>query len=319
MVESEEKIASDHAVDDIRADELVKLTQPEVKENADRLRDIPVTNRNYWRFRGEDRRQPLPCGIKWGVVGLIVLFVGGFAVSYYLVKREVAATISSRIGTLQAGVQDLQNFDPQSAAQEFSSLNMLSSSQSAAGIWGSLVSLFAGSSATVRSFTDLSNQLATLSNNIASIENDVFGFVSGNGGSTFAADLASTRDTLAAIDADSGALSGAASSLGTASPIGGQSYLALTTQVKGAETFLNAFVPWLSDASTTHHILVLFQNPSEMRPGGGFLGSYADVSISNGKIADIAFHDVADVDLAFKQKIEPPAAAAVGRDRIPSR
>jgi hypothetical protein len=305
MADSEEKkLHSDHAADDIRADELVKLTQPEATENTDHLRDIPVTNRNYWRFRDEDRRQPLPRGIKWAAAGLIVLFVVGFAVSYYIVKREIAATISSRLGTLQAGVQDLQNLDPQSAAQEFSSLNAPSSVE---GMWGSLVSLFAGSSATIRSFTDLSNQLATLSNNIASVENDAFGFVSGNESSTLAADLASTRDTLAAIDADSGALSGAASSLGTASPIGGESYLALTTQVKGAETFLNAFVPWLSDTLTTHHLLVLFQNPSEMRPGGGFLGSYADVSISNGKITNIAFHDVADVDLAFKQKIEPPA------------
>jgi hypothetical protein len=311
MVDSEEKqLHSDRAADDIRADELVKLTQPEVKENGEKLRDIPVTNRNYWRFRGEDHRQPLPRGIKWAAAGLIVLFVGGFTVSYYVVKREVAATIASRIGTLQVGIQDLQNLDPQSAAQEFSSLN---SSPSAEGIWGSLVSLFAGGSATIRSFADLSNQLATLSNNIASIENDAFGFISGNGNgngngsSTLAADLANTRDTLAAIDADSGALSGAASSLGAASPIGGESYLALTTQIKGAETFLNAFVPWLSDASATHHILVLFQNPSEMRPGGGFLGSYADVSINNGTITNIAFHDVADVNAAFKQKIEPPA------------
>jgi hypothetical protein len=304
MADSEEKkLHSDHAADDIRADELVKLTQPEVKENTDPLRDIPVTNRNYWRFRGENRRQPLPRGIKWAAAGLIVLFMGGFAVSYYIVKREIAATISSRIDTLQAGVQDLQNLDPQSAAQEFSSLN---ASPSAEGMWESLVSLFAGSSATIRSFTDLSNQLTTLSNNMAAIENDAFGFISGNGSNTLAADLTSTRDTLAAIDADSGALSGAASSLGAASPIGGESYLALTTQVKGAETFLDAFVPWLSDASTTHHLLVLFQNPSEMRPGGGFLGSYADVSISNGTVTNIAFHDIADVDAAFKQKIEPP-------------
>ena len=287
MADSEKKLQPEHAADDIRADELVKLTQPEAKENRDHLRDIPVTNSNYWRFRGEDRRQPLPRGIKWAAAGLIVLFVVGFAVSYYVIKREIAATISSRIGTLQAGVQDLQNLDPQSAAQEFSSLN---ASSSAEGIWGSLVSLFAGSSATIRSFTDLSNQLAKLSNNIASIENDAFGFVSGDGSSTFTADLANARDTLAAIDADSGALSGAASSLGAASPIGGESYLALTTQIKGAETFLNAFVPWLSDTSTTHHhVLVLFQNPSEMRPDGGFLGSYADVSISNGKITNIAF------------------------------
>ncbi len=293
---------SEHAADDIRADELVKLTQREANENDDHLRDIPVTNSNYWQFRG-DERHPLPKGIKWGVAGLIVIFIGGFVVSYYLIKREVSATISSRLSALQAGVQDLQNFDPQSAAQEFSSLN---ASSSAGGIFGPLVSLFEGSSAAVRSFADLSSQLAGLSQNISSIENDAFGFASGSGSSTLAADFANMRNTLAAIDADSNQLSGVAARFGAASPISGESYLALTTQVKGAENFLNAFVPWFSDSTTTHHILVLFQNPSEMRPGGGFLGSYADVSIKGGTITGIAVHDIADVDIAFKQKIVPP-------------
>jgi hypothetical protein len=304
MADPEKKLHSDHAAEDIRADELVKLTQREVKENGEKLRDIPVTNRNYWRFQGEGGKRPLPRGIKWAAAGLVVIFIGGFVVSYFVIKREVAATISSRLGTLQAGVQDLQNFDPQSAAQEFSSIN---SSSSPGGMWSSLVSIFAGSSGAVRSFTDLTNQLSILSQNMANIENDAVGFVSGSTSITLAADLASTRTTLAALDADSNQLSGAASYFGAESPIDGQSYLALKTQVEGAESFLNEFVPWLSDSTTTHHILVLFQNPSEMRPGGGFLGSYADVSISSGTISNIAFHDVADVDAAFNKKIVPPA------------
>ena len=298
----EKKSRAEHAPDEIRADELVKLTQREAKENHDHLRDIPVTNRNYWRFRGEDRR-PLPRGIKWGIAGLIVLFIGGFAVSYVVLKHEVAATIASRVGTLQAGVQDLQNFDPQSASQKFSTLNTQSS---AASFWGAFASLFQGSSGAIKSFTDLSNQLQALSQSMANIENDAFGFASANESTTLATDLAATRDTLAAIDTDTNALSGAASYFGGASPIDGESYLALKTQVEGAESFLNAFVPWLSDASTTHHILVLFQNPSEMRPGGGFLGSYADVSIKGGAIVNVAVHDIADADVAFKQKIVPP-------------
>ncbi len=303
MADPEKKLNSDHAVDDIRADELVKITQREVKENGEPLRDIPVTNRNYWRFRGEEDRRPLPRGIKWGVAGLIVIFIGGFAVSYYLIKREVATTISSRLGTLQAGVQDLQNFDPQSAAQEFSSLN---ASSSAEGVWNSLASIFGGGGA-IQSFTDITSQLAVLSDNMANIGDDIFSFASQNGSSTLVADLASTRDTLTALDTDTNALSGMASAFGETTAVGGQGYLALKTQVEGAENFLNAFIPWFSDTSTTHHFLVLFQNPSEMRPGGGFLGSYADVSIKGGTITNIAFHDIADVDIAFKQKLVPPA------------
>ena len=302
MADPEKKLHSDHAAEDIRADELVKITQREVKENGEPLRDIPVTNRNYWRFRGEERR-PLPRGIKWGIVGIVVLFVVGFPVSYYFIKNQVASTISSQLGTLQAGVTDLQNLDPQSASEEFSTLSAATSPE---GIWSALISLFGGSTGAIRSFTDLTSQLGALSQNMTNIENDMFGFVSGNGSSTLAADLASTRSTLAALDADTNTLSGTASYFGAASPISGQSYLALKTQIEGAETFLNAFVPWLSDASTTHHILVLFQNPSEMRPGGGFLGSYADVSISGGVLKNIAFHDVADVDATFNQKIVPP-------------
>jgi hypothetical protein len=303
MEEREKKLQSEHAADDIRADDLVKITQREAKENNDHLRDIPVTNRNYWRFRGEDQRVPLPKGIKWGIAGLIVIFIGSFVVSYFLIKREVAATISSQLGTLQTGVQDLQNFDPQSAAKEFSSLG---TPTSPAGAWGSVASLFGGSGGAIRSFADLSGQLAILSQEMTDIESDAFGFVSGNGSSTLATDLASTRDTLTALEIDTNQLSGAASYFGGASPINGESYLALKAQAEGAKNFLDTFVPWLSDATTTHHLLVLFQNPSEMRPGGGFLGSYADVSIKGGMISNIAFHDVADADVAFKQKIVPP-------------
>jgi hypothetical protein len=303
MAKHGKKLHSENAADDIRADEFVKVTQREASKKEDHLRDIPVTNRNYWRFRGEEDRRPLPRGIKWGIAGIIVVFIGGFALSYILVRREVAATIATRISTLQAGVADLQNFDPQSAAQKFSSLQVPTSSS---GIFGSLISLVEGSSGAIRSFTDLSNQMEALAQNMSSIETDAFGFASQNGSSTLATDLASTRNTLTAIDADTDQLSGVASYFGGASSIGGESYLALKTQVEGAETFLNAFVPWFSDASTTHHILVLFQNPSEMRPGGGFLGSYADVSLNGGVITNVAVHDIADVDATFAPKIVPP-------------
>jgi hypothetical protein len=300
----EKKLQHEHAADDIRADELVKLTQREAERNGEHLRDIPVTNRNYWRFRGDEHR-PLPRGLKWGIIALVVIFVGGFATSYYVVRHDAAAAIASRVGALQAGVQDLQNLDPHSAAQEFSTLN---APTSASGIFGSLIGLFEGSSGAIRSFTDLSGQLQSLSQDMTNVESDIFGFASANTNtsSALAADLAATRNTLAALDADTNQLSGAASYFGSASPISGESYLALKTQVEGAESFLNAFVPWFSDASTTHHILVLFQNPSEMRPGGGFLGSYADVSMKGGVISDVAVHDIADVDKTFAPKIVPP-------------
>lgn len=51
--------------------------------------------------------------------------------------------------------------------------------------------------------------------------------------------------------------------------------------------------------------LVLFQNNMELRPGGGFIGSYAILTLDKGKI-EFKIHDVYDADGQLKGHIEPP-------------
>lgn len=54
--------------------------------------------------------------------------------------------------------------------------------------------------------------------------------------------------------------------------------------------------------------LILFQNNMELRPGGGFIGSYATVDILNGKVGKFEIHDVYDADGKLTVHIEPPFA-----------
>jgi hypothetical protein len=326
---------SSHAAEEIRVNELAALARNENIIKNDDL-GTPLMPSLGARNRDRDRSASLPKGIMWGVAGLVIIFIGGFAVSYYVIRHEVASVISSRASALQVGVQDLQNFNLQSAEQEFSSANNASLA-SPSGILSVLGSFFSGSSGAIGAFSDLSGQLSTLTNNLSNMQNDAWSVVAGaaNANSTssasnasganvtstpFITDLKGMQTALAAIDADTDKLSGFSSILGSAgldnnggngnggitSAGNSDSYLALKTQVQRAENFLNAFVPWFSDASTTHHVLVLLENPSEMRPGGGFLGSYADVAIHSGTIESISVHDVADVNAAFAQKIIPP-------------
>src|SRR3989344_5241553 len=44
----------------------------------------------------------------------------------------------------------------------------------------------------------------------------------------------------------------------------------------------------------------------ELRPGGGFIGSYGLLTFSKGKITDFSIHDVYDADGQLKGHIEPP-------------
>ncbi|HVA96124.1 MAG TPA: DUF4012 domain-containing protein [Candidatus Acidoferrales bacterium] len=52
--------------------------------------------------------------------------------------------------------------------------------------------------------------------------------------------------------------------------------------------------------------LVLFQNNMELRPGGGFIGSYGILPVDNGKIGKLQIHDVYDADGQLTEHIQPP-------------
>lgn len=51
---------------------------------------------------------------------------------------------------------------------------------------------------------------------------------------------------------------------------------------------------------------VLFQNNMELRPGGGFIGSYGILRMAYGKVKDFTIHDVYDADGQLRGHIEPP-------------
>lgn len=55
-----------------------------------------------------------------------------------------------------------------------------------------------------------------------------------------------------------------------------------------------------------HRYLVLLQNNNEIRPSGGFIGSYAIMDINEGYIEKLEVNDVYDIDGSYKGIIEPP-------------
>lgn len=52
--------------------------------------------------------------------------------------------------------------------------------------------------------------------------------------------------------------------------------------------------------------LVLFQNNMELRPGGGFIGSFGLLTLEDSRVADLTIHNVYDADGQLKGHIEPP-------------
>lgn len=67
-------------------------------------------------------------------------------------------------------------------------------------------------------------------------------------------------------------------------------------------------IPQVLGANGKRSYLVLFQNNMELRPGGGFIGSYGIVNLDRGAVKDFTIHDVYDADGQLRGHIEPPFA-----------
>jgi len=65
-------------------------------------------------------------------------------------------------------------------------------------------------------------------------------------------------------------------------------------------------IPDLAGFTQKKTYLVLFQNSFELRPGGGFIGSYGLATLDHGKLVTFSIHDVYDADGKLKGHLEPP-------------
>ncbi len=84
-------------------------------------------------------------------------------------------------------------------------------------------------------------------------------------------------------------------------------YLAYANDLNMFQRALDAVLTLLK-SSEERHILLMFQNPSEIRPGGGFLGSYGDLTVANGQFVDLEVQDIywPDHPKNFNLKLIPP-------------
>jgi len=63
---------------------------------------------------------------------------------------------------------------------------------------------------------------------------------------------------------------------------------------------------FLNQDDTEKTFLILFQNNMEIRPGGGFIGSFGIVKVKNGEVLEFQTHDTGNFDARIPDGIEPP-------------
>lgn len=82
----------------------------------------------------------------------------------------------------------------------------------------------------------------------------------------------------------------------------------LVTEREGLEEAkkLVGLLPEILGVSGRREYMVLLQNQMELRPSGGFIGSYGILTFENGKLTNFTVNDVYEADGQLKGHVEPP-------------
>lgn len=85
--------------------------------------------------------------------------------------------------------------------------------------------------------------------------------------------------------------------------------LPLSKDTKKEVELVNELVQkYTAKDDVTHTFLLLLQNNYELRPGGGFLGQYAIITVKNGEVLSTKFEDANLLDQRINAKVTPPYA-----------
>lgn len=251
---------------------------------------IPIARRETSEERRPNLRIPL---IGTLAVFLSVMVFFGFNLVKF--KEQAEQTGPVVYNNFKAGAAALFNFDLgvakdsfQKATDDLAALNAKTPLKTAPAVLGNLLKV--------------SQNSVALSADLEDLKKNGLAFIINKKGAFLIQKLHHIQDLIGEIGELSGKLKTQAASLGfnSDSEFGG-----LNDKLGEADQFLSAFLKWL-EAPKKQRLVVFFQNPSEIRPSGGFIGSYAIATLFQGNLLELETRDIYDPDGQLDIKIIPP-------------
>lgn len=179
------------------------------------------------------------------------------------------------------------------------------------GALGTIIPAFKGTGTLVSGISSLNFNFLRLSTALTDLKANGFHYFQTDG-QRLISQLNETRDALGAVATETKNIKNATGELKTISTtfeeadreLGGE-YLAHADDLDQAAGVINELIATLG-SDTPKNILLMFQNPAEIRPAGGFLGSYGVLSVRGGQMQSLEVGDIYNPDRLLKAKIVPP-------------
>ncbi len=255
-----------------------------------------------------------------GIVGF-VSFIGITFANIRQMRTTVEESGAQIIQNFSSSVGALKNFEPSTAAtylesnsKSLANINNLVTNGFGQNIMqtvSNFVPIVKQAFGLVGQVSSLNGELLELTQTIADLQKNGFKDFKSNGPALIA-DLNKLHTLIQSLNGQAENIKNTTSYLKSMSSFFGgldqnvgNEYLKYSSELYGWDNVLVQLTNFLN-SPTPKHIAVLFQNPAEIRPGGGFIGSYADVSVQNGQMQGMDVRDIYDPDGQLAIKVVPP-------------
>jgi len=237
----------------------------------------------------------------FAIAGVVIL-IGGFFIRAYQERAGLVRASQVELGKYRTALGDLKLF-PEDAGEPFP----VPRDTSAFGgdFFGMLRALVTDTRDTYQNLARISESTFAIVQELSRLGQDWPDLVFAEQGTELVQRMESIHGSVATLSEAGDALVASESARDSVQLFDPGEYLAAQLNLRKAKNFLDVLLPWLRSPDV-HHLAVLLENPSEMRPGGGFVGSYADVAVRGGRVEAIDVYDINDADREFAQNIVPP-------------
>ncbi len=254
-------------------------------------------------------------------LALILIFVILVIVNLNSIKSDINQTSGRIMGNFTSSASALKEFEPEEAVkllkennQSLTGINDLVRGSAGKSIFetiGSVVPIIKSAFGFIGQVTGLNVTFLELAQKIQELQMNGFKYFQSDGRNLIAL-LESVHGLIGKMNDQTQEIKNNTSNLKNLSPFFdkidrdiGDQYLKYSSDLYNWDGALANLIA-LIGSPADRHILIFFQNPSEIRPGGGFIGSYADVTLESGQMRQMDVRDIYDPDGQLDLKIIPP-------------